>query len=153
MEMLYALDYYHWIIFGMVLLVLEIFVGGAFLMWLGLSSIVVGLLVLLLPFVGVHPSWEWQLVLFGIGALIALGLWRRYVKDAPAQDAPQLNQRGRDHVGKIVLLKEAIENGEGIISIDDTRWRVIGPALPAGARVKLLALNDMVFTVEAADES
>ncbi len=152
MELLYALDYYHWIILGMVLLVLEIFIGGAFLMWLGLSSIVVGLLVLLLPFVGVHPSWEWQLVLFGVGAVSALMLWRRYVKDEPAHEAPGLNQRGRDHVGKIVVLKTAIENGEGVVSIDDTRWRVTGPALPAGARVKLLALDDMVFSVEAAED-
>lgn len=151
MELLYALDYYHWIILGMVLLVLEIFVGGAFLMWLGLSSIVVGLLVLLLPFIGVHPSWEWQLVLFGIGALASLALWRRYVKDAPPVEAPQLNQRGRDHVGKVVVLKTAIEDGEGFISIDDTRWRVTGPALPVGTRVRLVALDDMVFSVEAAD--
>ena len=57
MEFLYALDYYHWILLGLVLLVLEIFVGGAFLMWMGFSSIVVGVLVLILPWVGVHPSW------------------------------------------------------------------------------------------------
>lgn len=151
MEFLYALDYYHWILLGLVLLVLEIFVGGAFLMWLGLSSIVVGVLVLLLPWIGVHPGWEWQLVMFSIGAFGAIILWRRFVKDEPAGDAPGLNQRGREHVGRIVPLKTAIENGEGFISIDDTRWRVTGPDLPVGTRVKLMSMHDMVFTVEAAD--
>lgn len=151
MEFLYALDYYHWILLGLVLLVLEIFVGGAFLMWLGLSSIVVGVLVLLLPWIGIHPGWEWQLVMFSIGAIGAIILWRRFVKDEPAGDAPGLNQRGREYVGRVVPLKTAIENGEGFISIDDTRWRVTGPDLPVGTRVKLTSMHDMVFTVEAAD--
>lgn len=151
MEFLYALDYYHWILLGLVLLVLEIFVGGAFLMWLGLSSIVVGVLVLLLPWLGIHPGWEWQLVMFSIGAFGAIILWRRFFKDEPAGDAPGLNQRGREYVGRVVPLKTAIENGEGFISIDDTRWRVTGPDLPVGTRVKLTAMHDMVFTVEAAD--
>lgn len=152
MELLYALDYYHWIILGMVLLVLEIFVGGAFLMWLGLSSIVVGVLVLLAPFIGVHPSWEWQLVMFGIGSMAALALWHRYFKNAPAEGAPELNQRGREYVGKVVTLKTAIEDGVGFISLDDARWRVNGPDLPAGAHIKLVALNDMVFTAEAVQD-
>jgi hypothetical protein len=151
MEFLYALDYYHWILLGLVLLVLEIFVGGAFLMWLGLSSIVVGVLVLLLPWLGIHPGWEWQLVMFSIGAFGAIILWRRFVRDEPAGDAPGLNQRGREYVGRVVPLKTAIENGEGFISIDDTRWRVTGPDLPVGTRVKLTAMHDMVFTVEPAD--
>lgn len=151
MEFLYALDYYHWILLGLVLLVLEIFVGGAFLMWLGLSSIVVGVLVLLLPWLGIHPGWEWQLVMFSIGAFGAIVLWRRFVRDEPAGDAPGLNQRGREYVGRVVLLKTAIENSEGFISIDDTRWRVTGPDLPVGTRVKLTAMHDMVFTVEPAD--
>ena len=149
MEFFYALDYYHWILLGLVLLVLEIFVGGAFLMWLGLSSIAVGVLVLIMPWVGLHPSWQWQLVMFSVGSVIAITLWRRYVRDPEVSDAPMLNQRGRDHVGRTVVLKTAIEHGEGYINIDDTRWRVTGPDLPAGTRVKLVDLNDMVFTVVA----
>lgn len=151
MEFLYALDYYHWILLGLVLLVLEIFVGGAFLMWLGLSSIAVGLLVLLLPWIGIHPDWRWQLVLFSVGAFASIMLWRRYVKDVPPEDAPGLNQRGREYIGRVAVLKTAIENGEGFISIDDTRWRVTGPDLPVGSRVRLTAMHDMVFTVEPAE--
>src|SRR5690606_40215088 len=97
MEFLYALDYYHWILLGLVLLVLEIFVGGAFLMWLGLSSIVVGVLVLLLPWLGIHPGWEWQLVMFSIGAFGAIILWRRFVRDEPAGDAP----RSEEHTSEL----------------------------------------------------
>ena len=65
-EWLFGLDYYHWILFGLVLLIAEVFVGGSFLMWIGFSALVLGLLLLLLPLVGIHLGWEWQLVLFGI---------------------------------------------------------------------------------------
>ncbi|MDF1782486.1 MAG: NfeD family protein [Alcanivoracaceae bacterium] len=151
MEFLYALDYYHWILLGLVLLVLEIFVGGAFLMWMGFSSIVVGVLVLIFPWVGIHPSWQWQLVLFAIGSFAAIILWRRYVNDDTASDAPDLNHRGREYIGRTVQLKAAIEGGVGFINIDDTRWRVNGPDLPVGTRVKIISMQDMVFTVQAAD--
>lgn len=151
MEFLYALDYYHWILLGLVLLVLEIFAGGAFLMWLGISSIALGVLVLLLPWVGIHLSWEWQLVLFGLGSFAAIILWRRFVRDPAPTDAPTLNQRGAEYVGRVVTLKEAIDDGVGYVSIDDTRWRVNGSDMPAGTKVRLLALHELVFAVEKVD--
>ena len=148
MEFLYGLDYYHWILFGLMLLIAEIFIGGSFMMWIGFSALLIGFALLLLPLLGIHLSWQWQLVLFGIGAVVALYLWRRYVKDEEGLDSG-LNQRGSDWVGKVVPLKEAIVNGQGRIVIYDTHWRVTGPDLPAGTQVRLLSLENMVYTVEA----
>lgn len=153
MEWLYSLDYHHWILLGLLLLVLEVFVGGSLLMWNGLSAICVGLLVLLLPLLGIHPGWELQLILFGIGGLAALYAWRRYVREPAPADAPALNRRGANHVGKVVVLAEPIQNGTGYVYLDDTRWAVNGPELPVGTRVRLLSLDDMVFRVEQADNS
>lgn len=151
-EWLYSLDFYHWILFGLVLLVAEVFVGGSFMMWMGFSAILVGLLLLLLPLAGIHMDWEWQLIIFGGGALVALYLWRRYVTEEPQTEAPGLNQRGSDLVGRVVPLKDAIHHGTGIVVIHDTHWKVSGPDLPAGTMVKLLALNDQVFTVTPVDD-
>lgn len=148
MEFLYSLDYYHWILLGLVLLVLEIFSGGAFLMWLGLSAIALGVLVLVLPWVGIHLAWEWQLVLFGLGSFSAIILWRRFGRKLSLSDVPGLNQRGVAYVGRVVTLKEPIDDGVGYIHIDDTRWRINGPDLPAGAKVKLIELRELVFIVE-----
>jgi membrane protein implicated in regulation of membrane protease activity len=149
-EWLYGLDYYHWILFGLMLLIAEVFVGGSFLMWIGFSALLLGLLLLLLPLVGIYLGWEWQLVLFGLGALVSLYLWRRYMKDDRVADVPGLNQRGSDLVGRVVPLHDPIVNGEGTIVVHDTHWLVSGPDLPAGTRVRLLSLQDMVFTVEDA---
>lgn len=151
MDWLYTLDYHHWILLGLLLLVLEVFVGGSLLMWNGLSAICVGILVLLLPLFGIYPGWEMQLTMFGVGGLAALYAWRRYVRDPVAADAPALNRRGASHVGEVVKLDEAIENGTGYIHLDDTRWTVRGPDLPTGSRIRLVALNDMVFQAEPVD--
>jgi membrane protein implicated in regulation of membrane protease activity len=135
----------------LVLLVLEVFVGGSLLMWNGLSAICVGILVLVLPLVGIYPGWEMQLVMFGVGGLVALYAWRRYINEPVASDAPALNRRGASHVGEVVRLDQAIDNGTGYIHLDDTRWPVHGPDLPAGSLVRLVALDDMAFQVEQVD--
>ncbi|MDF1628619.1 MAG: NfeD family protein [Alcanivoracaceae bacterium] len=151
MDWLYQLDYHHWIVLGLVLLVLEVFVGGSLLMWNGLSAICVGILVLVLPLVGIYPGWEMQLIMFGAGGLVALYAWRRYINEPVASDAPALNRRGASHVGEVVRLDQAIDNGTGYIHLDDTRWPVHGPDLPTGSLVRLVALDDMAFQVEQVD--
>lgn len=150
-EWLFALDYYHWILFGLMLLIAEVFIGGSFLMWIGFSALLLGLLLLLLPLVGIYLGWEWQLILFGIGAMVSLYLWRRYMKDDRESDVPGLNQRGSDLVGRTATLHDPIVNGEGTIIVHDTHWQVTGPDMPAGTRVTLLSLDNMVFRVEKAD--
>lgn len=151
MDWLYQLDYHHWIVLGLFLLILEVFVGGSLMMWNGLSAIAVGILVLVLPLIGIYPSWEMQLVMFAVGGVAALYVWRRYANKPIVTDAPGLNRRGDNHIGTIVVLPAAIENGRGHISLDDTRWAVRGPDLPAGTRVRLVALDDMIFQVEKAE--
>jgi len=42
-------SYWHWWVLGAILLMLEIFVPGAFLLWLGFAAGLVGLLLLVLP--------------------------------------------------------------------------------------------------------
>lgn len=148
MDWLYQLDYHHWIVLGLLLLILEVFVGGSLMMWNGFSAIAVGILVLVLPLLGIYPGWEMQLVMFAVGGVVALYVWRRYSNKPIVTDAPGLNRRGVDHVGTIVVLPVAIENGLGHISFDDTHWAVRGADMPAGTQVRLVALDDMIFQVE-----
>ncbi|MDF1821022.1 MAG: NfeD family protein [Alcanivoracaceae bacterium] len=151
-EWLYDLDFHHWILLGLLLLVIEVFIGGGFFMWIGFSAVALGLLVLMGPLVGIHLSWQWQLSLFGLGALLALYAWRRYVRDPVSAEGAGLNRRGADLVGKVTTLKTDLRNGQGYVSVYDTRWRVTGPDLDAGTRVRLVSMDDMTFTVEPVDQ-
>ena len=55
-------------------------------------------------------------------------------------------------IGRTATLTEPITEGRGRIRIGDTMWRVSGPDLPAGARVRVKAATDkdLELVVEAA---
>lgn len=149
MTFLENLDYVHWLTLGLVLMVVEVTIAGtSYLMWTGFAALFTGLLTLLLPPVMV---WQLQLVVFGIASVGSVLLWKRYVKERPEPDAPLLNQRGVEHVGRVVALDEGIVGGRGRVRIDDTLWMVTGPDAPAGSRVRLLTLDGNIYRVERAD--
>lgn len=143
-----GLDYYHWLLAGMLLLVVEMLVGGGFLMWVGFSALGTGVTVLVLPWLNFNAGWESQLVIFSVGCLVAVAVWWKYFHWSIADNKVQLNQRGSEHVGSIVELKAPIENGMGHVMLGDTRWQIKGPDLPVGARVRLIELDDMAFIAE-----
>lgn len=53
-------------------------------------------------------------------------------------------------IGRTATLAEPIREGRGRIQLGDTLWRVSGPDLPAGTRVKVTgaAETDLELTVE-----
>jgi membrane protein implicated in regulation of membrane protease activity len=133
MEWLDDIVFWHWWILAGVLLILELTSPGFFFLWLGFSAAAVGFLLLVFPKIPV----EGQLVLFGILSVVAVLAWRRYREVRPPEsEQPLLNQRGRQYVGRTFTLQNAIINGVGKVEVDDSTWRVNGPDLGQGARVR-----------------
>jgi membrane protein implicated in regulation of membrane protease activity len=129
-EMFVTLGSWNWLIFGVLLMALELLAPGVFMFWLGLSAFLVGVLSFI-----VTPSWQVQILLFGLFALAAVPLWRRIARQKPgANPNPFLNKRSDALVGRICTLDRPIIDGEGIVRIDDTVWRVSGPDTPAGTQ-------------------
>jgi membrane protein implicated in regulation of membrane protease activity len=50
----------------------------------------------------------------------------------------------------VFTLEKPIVDGVGTIRIEDTVWRVSGPNLPAGSRVKVASADGADLAVEAA---
>ncbi len=71
-EMFYTLGTWNWLIFGIVLMALELLAPGVFMFWLGLAALLVGLLSFL-----INPSWQLQILMFAVFAVAAVPLWRR----------------------------------------------------------------------------
>lgn len=153
MSFLLGLDYYHWLLAGLLLLVVEMLIGGGLLMWLGFSALGTGILVLVLPWFNFNSGWESQLVFFSIGCLVSVAVWWKYFHWSLPVGQAQLNRRGTEHVGQIVELKEPLENGRGHVMMGDTRWQIKGPDLPAGTRIRLVELDDMVFVAEPVSDA
>ena len=146
-EMFKTLGTWNWLIFGFILMALELAAPGVFLFWLGLSALLVGLLSFL-----IQPSWQTQLLMFAVFSVAAVPLWRRFAFTSRSASIsnPFLNKRTDAMVGREFTLEKPIVNGTGTVRIDDTIWRVAGPDAPAGSRVKIVQADGASLTVAAA---
>jgi membrane protein implicated in regulation of membrane protease activity len=135
-----------WIVAGLVLLALELVVPGGFLLWMGISGIVTGIVVLVWAI-----GWPLQWLIFGVLSLVSIALWVRWTRSRPTPtDRPYLNRRAEHLVGQEAVLEQAIEQGFGRVVLGDTVWRVSGADLPAGQRVRIIGHEGAVLKVEAA---
>jgi len=145
MSWLEHLDYWQWLVLGVVLIVLEIVSPGVFLLWLGLAALGVGGILWWMP----DLVWQTQLVIFAVFSVLSIGLARLVLRHRPiATDEPTLNRRGEQYLGRVFTLGAPIENGVGRVRVDDTLWRVEGPDAPAGSRVRVVGVDGTVFRVE-----
>ena len=142
-----TLGSWNWLIFGFILMALELLAPGVFLFWLGLSSLLVGLVSF-----AINPSWQAQLLMFAVFAAAAVPAWRHFAKSAGSrsQSNPFLNRRTEAMIGREFTLEKPIVDGTGTVRIDDTIWRVAGPDAPAGSRVRIIQADGASLTVAAA---
>ncbi|MBI2790544.1 MAG: NfeD family protein [Gammaproteobacteria bacterium] len=147
MDVMFAkLVFWHWFALAVILMILDVTIGANFFfVWCGISAAVVGILMLVIP----NMTWEFQFLIFGIGIMTSLVIWRQYLKKMPkVTDQPGLNRRAERYIGRVFDLDEAIENGRGKVRVDDTTWRVQGEDLPVGTKVKVIGVDGTVLKVE-----
>lgn len=146
-EMFVTLGTWNWLIFGFVLMGLELLAPGVFLFWLGLAAMLVGLLSF-----AVNPAWQTQLLMFAVFAVAAVPAWRYFARSASSHSVsnPFLNRRTEAMIGREFTLEKPIVDGSGTVRIDDTIWRVAGPDTPAGGRVRIVQADGASLTVAAA---
>lgn len=146
MGYLELMEFWHWLVFGLLLIVAEAFVFGAFLLWFGIAALMVGVLTFFVPAMIWMPSiLTWAL----LSVVLVLG-WQQYRKKKPAKNnAPTINRRGEQIVGRHFTLGRDIVNGVGELHVDDTRWKLVSHHdLPAGSKVKVIAVEGTSLRVE-----
>lgn len=142
------LSYWDWLALGVILLILEVFGAGGYLLWIGMAAVAVGVLTYLVP----NLSWELQFLLFGLFAIAtALYWWRRQRSAVRESNQPLLNLRGQELIGKTFQVHEAITDGRGKIKVADGVWLVKGPESPVGTRVRVVGQEGAVLKVERHD--
>lgn len=142
---------WNWMVLGLVLLTLEIMAPGVFLLWIGIAAVIVGALSLML-WSAAFWVWQLQVIVFLILALLSAYIGRRIMASRDeTSDQPLLNRRGDQMIGRTATLSEPIREGRGRIQLGDTLWRVSGPDLPVGARVRVIKATDadLELVVEA----
>jgi membrane protein implicated in regulation of membrane protease activity len=144
--LLLGLGAWNWLILAALLLSLEVVIPGVHFLWFGLAAAVIGVVAL-----AIGISWPWQVLAFVVmSVLVLLGVQRLVWPDSAISDLPDLNVRGRQYVGRSVVVEQAIENGRGKVRVGDTLWAAEGPDAPAGARVTVTGSQGTVLVVDHA---
>ncbi len=141
------LSSYGWWILGLVLLGLEIVAPGVYFLFFGIAALVVGANVFFFPELG----WQVQIVGFIVVSAVAVFLGHKwYGQRGERKDGPELNRRTQRLIGRSAVLSEAIVNGRGRVSLDDSWWSVEGPDYPAGTQVIVESADGSVLKVRPA---
>ncbi|MES0811870.1 NfeD family protein [Roseibium sp. SCPC15] len=142
-----ALGPWSWFVLGLILLGLEILAPGTIFLWFGLSALVVGVVALTLGL-----SWQVHVALFLVLSLVSLLVGRRMMaRMASERGDPGLNKRGSRYIGREFTLATPLNEGAGNLSIDDTIWRITGPDLPAGTKVRVESIDGARLVVSPVD--
>jgi inner membrane protein len=143
METLAELGAWNWLIIAAILFVLEVMSPGIFLMWFGMAAAITGLIAF-----RYDVAWQWQLIWFCGLSLAAVLLAAKYLRKHPLEsERPLLNERAVQLIGQSFDLIDPIVNGRGSIKTGDTIWRVEGPELPQGARIKVIGADGTLLKV------
>ena len=138
-------EFWHWWVLAVLLMAVEVFAPTTLFLWTGVSAGAVGLVVLVAEDIG----WEFQVLLFAVLSVVSVVAWRRYARLHPVRsEDPWLNRRAEQYIRRQFTLEEPIVNGEGMVKVDDTTWKIAGENLEAGSRVRVIGVDGVILKVE-----
>lgn len=146
MEFFSELTAWHWLILGVVLLIVEMLGAAGFLLGLGVGALLTALIVAVLGAI----NWQAQLLCFAVFSVAATWLyWARFRHINEATDQPLLNSVEARLLGKQAVLIEDMTANKGRVQIGDSLWNVeASENYPANTSVKVVAVDGMTLQVE-----
>ena len=143
------IQFWHWLLAGLIFLVLEILIPKKTLVWPGLAAVVCSLLLIAIQTVP---------VIFQIGIFISTTYLGYTLFNLHNQHTPSLLQKTIEtkcsncFVGQTHTLKRPIQNGKGSIKIDSATWGVLGDDMPIGKKVIVIEIKGRNLIVKEASK-
>ena len=92
----FKLLYWYWLVFGMVLIIAELFIPSFTIFWFGLGAILVAGVLLIFPDLAI----SWQLFIWAIASCILTFLWFKFLK-------PLMADRTKAGISREAILGES----------------------------------------------
>ena len=138
--------FWHWLALAAMFAAIEVAAPAMVCIWLAAGAVGVAAIDWLMP----DLSWEHQALVFAGLAIAGVAIGRiALVGKGRAPSRPGLNRRAETYIGRLFTLDDAIVDGRGQLKVDDTVWRVVGPDLPAGTRVRVTGAENTILRVAA----
>jgi len=139
--------WWHWIIFGLLLLILEIFTGTFIMLGLGIGAVIVGII----DFIFII-SLNQKLLIWSIFSIIIIVILFKYFKDKNSQEKSGQSDYA---IGVKGIVEEPIDaNGRGKVKFNtpilgNTIWYVTAKEdIPILSKVKVVKIKGQLIEVE-----
>lgn len=138
--------WWHWIVFGIALLIWDMSMGTFFILGLGVAAIIVGVIDIF-----VSTSFTVELTIWMILSILAIAAWFKWFREEPVTESGQSNYR-LDTLG--VVMEDIQPHSRGKVTFDtpvlgNTSWHAISKVdIDQGARVKIVQINGQLIEVE-----
>ena len=138
--------WWHWVVLGIILLIVEMNTGTFFILGLGTAAITVGIIDTL-----IGTSFTTELFIWMVLSVLSIAAWFKWFREKPITDSGQSNYR-LDTLGTV---KEDIQpHSRGKVTFDtpvlgNTSWHAISKVdIDKGTRVKIVEINGQLIEVE-----
>ncbi|WP_114767705.1 NfeD family protein [Vibrio rhodolitus] len=145
-EFLNSINHWHWIGLGLALLAAELLGAAGYLLWLGISALIVGVILTWLPI-----GWQLQWVSFAVFSLTTTWLWwrRQLSSDQKSDSKRDLNQKHKQLIGYTLRLDQDLPAGKSRIKIADTTWSAYSELpLLSGMLVEVTDIKGIVLFIQ-----
>lgn len=145
-----TLLYWHWLVFGMLLMAAEIFIPSFTIFWFGLGAMVIALVLLILPGLAI----SWQVLLWALASSLFALLWFLLLK-------PRMIDRTKAGIAREAVVGESgqvirrpTSHARGIVRfttplMGDDEWEFIcSSEVEPGDRVWVTELSGNTLLVE-----
>lgn len=137
--------WWHWIVFGIALLIWDMSMGTFFILGLGIAAIIVGILDIFLD-----TSFTLELTIWMILSILVITAWFKWFREEPVTESGQSNYR-LDTLG--VVMEDIQPHSRGKVTFDtpvlgNTSWHAISKVdIAKGTRVKIVQISGQLIEV------
>ena len=135
------LNYLHWLVFGLALVIVELILWSMFLLWIGASAITISIVFYLYP----EVSAGLQALSFVLLSLVSIFLAKKYFPLKTIDDELSIN--AKNHIGKECTVV-SIENNIIKVRLGESLWFAKGCEMSVGQKVRIVDTDSSTFIVE-----
>ncbi len=143
-----TIEWWHWAVGGIVLILLELAIPSFFVIWFGLGALLVAVALLLAPALSLTA----QLLLWTLASLAMVALWFRVFR--PNRHKTLIGTAGGEVLGEVGLLVGAVAPyAHGKVRfqrpiLGAEEWTCLAEtAIPAGERVRVVSIEGSYLKV------
>lgn len=138
--------WWHWIVFGIALLILDMSLGTFFILGLGVAAIIVGTIDTF-----AETSFTAELSIWMILSILTITAWFKWFRENPVTDSGQSNYR-LDTLGTVI--EDIQPHSRGKVTFDtpvlgNTSWHATSKTdIDKNTRVKIVQINGQLIEVK-----